>query len=87
MITLQVPTASAVRVSTLTVNMTGADGPTLQYSLDFGHEVDGVFTVAYSASGLVDGANAIAFVAQFANIEPQFLQFLAGIGGVPPLVG
>jgi hypothetical protein len=87
MIALQTPTASAVRVSTLTVNMTGADGPTLQYSLDFGHEVDGVFTVAYSTSGLVDGANAIAFVQQFASIEPQFLQFLAGIGGVPPLVG
>lgn len=85
MLNLETPQASAVRTNTLTVSMVGADGPALQYSIDFGREVDGAFVVAYSTSGAVDGANAAAFVQQFASIEPAFLGFLANIGVIPPV--
>lgn len=86
MINLQAPTATTVRVNTLTVNMVGADGPTLSCTIDYGKEVEGAFQVAYSTSHNIDGANAAAFVTQFGSIETAFLQFLASIGAVPPLV-
>jgi hypothetical protein len=85
MLNLQTPQAPAVRVANISVNMVGADGPSISYSVEFGAVVNGVFVVAYSTNGLISGANAAAFVQQFANIEPQFLQFLASIGSIPAL--
>jgi len=85
MLNLQTPQASAVRVANISVNMVGADGPSISYSVEFGAVVNGAFVVAYSTNGLINGLNAAAFVQQFANIEPQFLQFLAGIGSIPAL--
>lgn len=82
---LRTPQAASVRVANISVNMAAADGPSISYSIDFGSEVEGAFVVAYSASGVIDGVNAGAFVSQFSSIEPQFLQFLAGIGSIPAL--
>lgn len=86
MINLQTPQASAVRVARISVNMVGADGPSIEYTVEFGREVEGVFTVAYSSSGVIAGENAGLFVQQFASIETQFLTFLATIGSIPAIV-
>lgn len=86
MLNLENPTASAVRVSKIMVDMVGNEGPSINYKIDFGTGTQNSFAVAYSAEGTIKGADAIAFVQQFANIEPQFLQFLATLNIIPGVV-
>ena len=82
---LETPQASDVDVNTITVKMKGANGPEIQYWIDFGQETPDGFDVAYQKSNAIVEERAALFVQQFQSLKTQFLQFLANIGEIPPL--